>query len=81
MKTILATAIVVLSATAGAYADSSRLDVYPQPEVNRTVDYAATAAISKGTSDDRAADRANGVSANHRMSFFHSPRIADNYAE
>ncbi|WP_193175834.1 hypothetical protein [Oricola nitratireducens] len=81
MKTILATAIVVLSATAGAYADSSRLDVYPQPEVNRTVDYSATAAISKGDSDaraDRAADRA---SANHRMSFFHSPRITDNYAE
>lgn len=48
MKTILAAAAIVLSATAGAYADSSILDVYEQPAVQQAVDYTATASIGSG---------------------------------
>lgn len=53
MKTILAAAAVVLSATAGAYADSSILDVYEQPVVQQNVDYTATAAIGTGAYETR----------------------------
>lgn len=53
MKTILAAAAVVLSATAGAYADSSILDVYEQPVAHQNVDYMATAAIGVGAHEAR----------------------------
>jgi hypothetical protein len=47
MKTILAATAIVLSATAGAYADSSILDVYQEPAVHN-VDYTSTASIGNG---------------------------------
>ena len=48
MKTILAAAAIVLSATAGAYADSSILDVYQEPAAQHSVDYTSTASIGNG---------------------------------
>lgn len=53
MKTILAATAVLLSATAGAYADSSILDVYQQPTVQQGLDYSATASIGSAAYDIR----------------------------
>ncbi len=79
MKTILAAAAVVLSATAGAYADSSILDVYQEPAVQHNVDYTATASIGNGAYEvrnDRLGDGAPSVDPANRGTAISAAQVA-----
>jgi hypothetical protein len=79
MKTIFAAAAIVLSATAGAYADSSLLDVYQEPAVQHSVDYAATASIGNGAYEirnDRLGDGAPSVNPANRGTAISTGQVA-----